>query len=131
MKRSVYLAGTLLAAALLASGCGGGNDNNDNANAASPQAGQANAGGNEAITITAKNFEFDRPEIKVKKGDTVSITLKNGQGMHSIKIDGYDQEIKKDKTVTFAADKAGEFKFYCATQCGAGHGDMTGTLIVE
>lgn len=122
----------MLAFALVAAGCGGGNDKND-ANAPSQQASEAasDAGAAKAITITAKNFSFDQPEIKVKKGDKVSITLKNGQGMHSIKIDGYGQEIKKDKTVTFTADKTGEFKYYCATQCGAGHADMIGKLIVE
>ncbi len=122
----------MLAFAIVAAGCGGGNDDGK-ANAPSPQASEAasDAGAAKAITITANNFSFDQPEIKVKKGEKVSITLKNGQGMHSIKIDGYGQEIKKDKTVTFTADKAGEFKFYCATQCGAGHADMIGKLIVE
>lgn len=128
MRKWIYSLGLLLAAALVATGCGGGGK--DEASTTAPASNQA-AGGGKAITIDAKNFEFDQKEIKVKKGETVSITLKNSQGNHSIKIDGYDKEIKGNQTVTFTADKAGEFKFYCAIMCGAGHADMTGKLIVE
>lgn len=95
-------------------------------------AGQSTAGGNmKEITIKAKNFEFDQKEIKVNKGDTVKITLDNTQGMHSLKIDGYDQEIQGGKTVTFTADKTGEFKFFCNVFCGKGHAEMAGKLIVQ
>lgn len=83
------------------------------------------------ITIHAKNFEFDQKEIRVNKGDTVKITLDNTQGSHSIKIDGYNKEIQGGKTVSFTADKVGEFKFICSIFCGQGHGDMIGKLIVQ
>jgi len=35
--------------------------------------------------------------------------------------------------VTFRADKAGRFTFYCASQCSTGplHPSMNGTLVVE
>ncbi|MFC5450976.1 cupredoxin domain-containing protein [Paenibacillus aestuarii] len=83
------------------------------------------------ITLQAKNFEFDQKEIRVKKGDKVKITLENAQGSHSVKIEGYDKTIQAGKSVTFTADKTGEFKFACDLFCGQGHGDMTGKLIVE
>lgn len=83
------------------------------------------------ITIHAKNFEFDQKEIRVNKGDTVKVTLDNTQGSHSIKIDGYNKEIQGGKTVTFTADKIGEFKFFCSLFCGQGHGDMIGKFIVQ
>ncbi|KIL36102.1 hypothetical protein SD71_08905 [Cohnella kolymensis] len=133
MKKSMYTIGVVLAAALIATGCGGGGGN-ENTAAAAPEAAQAanvDASGAKAITINAKNFEFDQKEIKVKKGEKLSITLKNSQGNHAIQIEGYDQQIKGGKTVTFTADKAGEFRFLCSVMCGAGHIDMVGKLIVE
>jgi cytochrome c oxidase subunit 2 len=129
MNKWIYSTGLLLTAAILTTGCGGGGSK-ENKPASSPAVSQA-AGTAQAITINAKNFEFDQKEIKVKKGETVSITLKNTQGFHAIKIEGYDLEVTKDKTVTFTADQAGEFKFACSLICGKGHNEMVGKLIVE
>jgi len=81
--------------------------------------------------VNAKNFEFDQKEIKVHKGDSVTITLNNTQGNHGLKIDGYNVEVKGGKSVTFTADQTGEFKYYCSIMCGTGHAEMTGKLIVE
>ncbi|TVX97981.1 cupredoxin domain-containing protein [Cohnella terricola] len=127
MKKWLALSAMLLAAMLIAAGCGGGK-NDKGGSGASPAAA---AGGSQAITIDATNFKFDPGEIKVKKGDEVSITLKNSQGNHALKIEGYDKEVKGNATVKFVADKTGEFKFICSVFCGKGHGDMVGKLIVE
>jgi cytochrome c oxidase subunit II len=128
MKKWILTLGLLLTVAFVVAGCGGGDKKSDSA--ASAVASQATAAG-KSITIDAKNFEFDQKEIRVKKGETVSITLKNSQSNHGLKIEGYDKEIKGNETVTFTADQVGEFKFECAIMCGAGHKDMTGKLIVE
>ena len=129
-KKWLYAGGLVVSAAMIATGCGGGKSES------SPSPSQAAAGGDAgaaatAITVNAKNFEFDQQEIKVKKGETVAITLNNTQGNHAMKIDGYNKEIKNKQTVTFTADKAGEFKFECSIMCGAGHADMVGKFIVE
>jgi len=128
-KKWLYAGGLVVSAAMIATGCGGGKSES------SPSPSQAAAGGDAAastaITVNAKNFEFDQKEIKVKKGETIAITLNNTQGNHAIKIDGYNKEIKNKQTVTFTADQAGEFNFECSIMCGAGHADMVGKLIVE
>lgn len=140
MKKWTVLSGILLLAAVLLSACGGGSDNKNASSSASvsPSAdaspaasGQAASGAAKEFTINAKNFEFDQPEIKVAMGDQVTIKLVNAAGNHSLKIDGYEQEVKGGQSVTFTADKAGEFKFYCNIMCGAGHANMSGKLIVE
>ncbi|WP_256759920.1 cupredoxin domain-containing protein [Cohnella sp. WQ 127256] len=128
MKKWTILGAVLLAAMVISTGCGG---NKKEEASASPEASSAAAGGAKAITIEATNFKFDQQEIKVKKGEEVSITLKNTQGNHAINIEGYDKEIKANKTVTFVADKTGEFKFICSIFCGKGHEEMIGKLIVE
>ena len=78
-----------------------------------------------------QNYEFDQKEIKLKKGDIVSFTLKTSQGNHAIHIEGYNKVIKENDTITFTADQTGEFKYACSIICGKGHSDMVGTLIVE
>ena len=83
------------------------------------------------IEVAVVDHEFDQKEIKVKQGETVSITLKNDQGNHGFKLEGYDKEVKNGQTVTFTADKAGEFNFECSIICGKGHADMKGKFIVE
>lgn len=76
------------------------------------------------------------PELTAKVGDTVSITLINGDAIqHDLTIDEFNVTtgplIAKDETVviTFVADKPGSFKYYCATP---GHRQigMEGTLTI-
>lgn len=125
MKRWTWAMILVLAVAAIASACGSKSE------PAKDGAGQAASGETKAFTIDAKNFEFDLKEIRVKKGDTVQITLKNSQGNHAVKIEGYNKEVQGGKTITFVADKAGEFKYICSIFCGEGHGDMVGKLVVE
>ena len=64
----------------------------------------------------------------------------NGLGVgHGFAVDGYDQStfingamVQRPKSVTFRADRAGTFTFYCATQCSTGplHPHMNGQFIV-
>lgn len=76
------------------------------------------------------------PELTANVGDTVSITLINGDAIqHDLTIDEFNVTtgplIAKDETVviTFVADKPGSFKYYCATP---GHRQigMEGTLTI-
>lgn len=94
--------------------------------------GKANGTGEvKEFTIDATNFEFDIKEMKVNKGDTVKVTLKNSEGFHAVKFAGYNKEVEGDKTITFVADKTGEFEYSCSIFCGVGHDDMLGKLIVQ
>jgi cytochrome c oxidase subunit 2 len=127
MNKWVCTLGLVLVVALIATGCGGSKEDKSSATPATSQ----DAGAGKSITIDAKNFEFDQKEIKVKKGEMVTITLKNSQGNHGLKIEGYDKEINGNQSVTFTADQSGEFKFLCSIMCGKGHAGMTGKLIVE
>lgn len=122
MKKWVTLMFLLLATVLIVSACGKKEE------AAKPTGA---SGETKEFTIHAKNFEFDLKEMKVKRGDTVKVTLKNDAGNHSVKFDGYNEEVKGNKTITFVADKTGEFKYICNIPCGKGHAEMIGKLIVE
>jgi cytochrome c oxidase subunit II len=95
---------------------------------ASPSAG----GAAQAITLTATNFKYDQAEYKVKKGQPVTITLKDGEGMHGASISEFKVNLKKDgESATFTPDKAGTYTIQCSVMCGAGHATMKSTLIVE
>ena len=83
------------------------------------------------MTIDATNFEFSIKEIRVKQGDTVKLTLNNAEGFHALKVEGYNKEVQGGKTISFVADKKGEFDYVCSVFCGTGHEEMVGKLIVE
>jgi cytochrome c oxidase subunit 2 len=125
MNKKRMLAACLLAAGVMAlAGCGG--EKEKAAESPAPSAGEG-----KSIEIKAKNWEFDQKEIRVKQGETITISLKNEQGIHNILIKGYEKQIEAGKPVTFVADQTGEFEFICNIMCGAGHNDMVGKLIVE
>lgn len=109
-------------------GCGSNN------NASSKDSGNvsSDSGGEVAITVNASNFKFEPEEIRVKKGDKVTMTLISKQGAHGLAIPDLNVDIKgNDGTATFTADKVGEFEIVCSIMCGAGHNDMTSKIIVE
>ncbi|TSC89143.1 MAG: plastocyanin [Parcubacteria group bacterium Gr01-1014_3] len=86
------------------------------------------------FTITTSNFKFSESMMTVKKGDTVKITVKNMDGFHDFVIDEFGVATKKlqagqEETLTFIADKAGSFEFYCSVGSHRKMG-MKGTLTV-
>lgn len=87
------------------------------------------------FTVDASNFKFSPTTMTVKQGDTVRITLKNGQGSHDLKIDGYNVQTKiittgQEDIIEFVADKTGTFTYYCTVGSHRAMG-MEGTLTVE
>ncbi|TCZ77494.1 hypothetical protein E0485_10915 [Paenibacillus albiflavus] len=85
-----------------------------------------------SIKITASNFHFDKPEYKVKQGETWLLKFSNADGVHAMEIDGLDIKLDKanaSKEVTF--DKPGTYTLRCSLMCGQGHADMHSTFIVE
>lgn len=129
MNKWIVWLGAALVAVLALTACGGGGNGSSGTNGGG--GGSASGGQVKEFTIDATNFAFDLTEIKVNKGDTVKLTLKNSQGNHALKVEGYDKEVKGGKTISFVADKTGEFTYICSIFCGGGHGDMVGKLIVQ
>jgi cytochrome c oxidase subunit 2 len=89
----------------------------------------------EKLTITASNYMFDLKEIKVKKGEPVTITLMNKEGFHDFVIDEFNAKTKQLKageseTITFTPNKVGTFEYYCSVGQHRQMG-MKGNLIVE
>lgn len=86
-------------------------------------------------TITGSNFKYDLDSMTVKKGDTVKITFTSEGGSHNFVIDEFGVKTKvlsggEKEVVTFVADKAGTYKYYCSVGNHRAMG-MEGTLIVQ
>lgn len=77
------------------------------------------------------------PRLVVKKGQTVAITLINGQALpHDLVLPAFDRSTGnlyskgKRKTFRFRATKTGQFKYYCSVGSHRQAG-MAGVLIVR
>lgn len=96
---------------------------------------KASAGTEKIFTLNAFSYGYSQPVIRVKRGDTVTINLTNGGGLHDWVVDEFGvatERIQAGETtsVTFVADKTGTFEFYCSVGNHRAEG-MVGNLIVE
>jgi cytochrome c oxidase subunit II len=91
--------------------------------------------GARVIVITAKRFEFSPKEITLKKGETVTLQLKSEDVTHGFFLRplGIDTDIPAGQTaeVTVTPREVGSYRAICDHFCGAGHGGMKMTIIVE
>lgn len=89
----------------------------------------------QVIKITAKRFEYNPNEIKIKKGVPTVLEFTSLDRLHGFNCPDFgirtDIVPGKVNTVRFVPDKAGTFVFHCDIFCGDGHEDMTGKFIVE
>ena len=111
---------------------------------AAATAGDALGAPDVVIKLMERNWKYVPDVLTVTQGQVVRVDFQptdNGLGVgHGFAIDGYDRVafingalVQRPKSVTFLADKAGTFVFYCASQCSTGplHPAMNGTLVVE
>ncbi len=87
------------------------------------------------FTVKGVNHAFDVKEIVVQKGDTVTINFESTDGFHDWVVDEFDAATKKVQpgtptSVTFVADAAGTFEYYCSVGSHRAQG-MVGKLIVQ
>jgi len=87
------------------------------------------------INITAKRFGFTPNMITLKKGETVKLRLTSedvthGFFMKALKLD--ELIVPGQPTeVTLTPQQEGRFTTICDHFCGAGHGNMSMTIVVE
>ena len=89
----------------------------------------------QVVKITAKRFEYNPNEIKLKKGVPAVLEFTSLDRLHGFSCPDFGIRIDivpgKVNTVRFVPDKTGTFAFQCDIFCGDGHEDMTGKFIVE
>lgn len=88
-----------------------------------------------AITIDAKNFAYSQKEIRVKRGEPVTLTLTVSDGFHDLVVDELGVRTKKMSkgqadVVTFTPEKTGTFEYYCSVGTHRAMG-MVGKIVVE
>lgn len=93
------------------------------------------AGDPRIIAVTAKRFEFSPKEITITLGETVKLQLTTEDVTHGffMKPLGIDEEIVPGKTteVVVTPRTAGRYTTICDHFCGAGHGSMKMTIVVQ
>ena len=87
------------------------------------------------VTVHGGSYYFKPNQITVKKGDTVKLTFINDGGFHDFVISELNVQTDiigsgKSQTVTFTANKAGTFQYYCSVGNHRAMG-MVGTLVVQ
>jgi cytochrome c oxidase subunit 2 len=87
------------------------------------------------VAVTAKRFEFLPHEVKLKKGETVTLRVTSEDVEHGffnrkMKIDS-DIPAGQSADVTITPLEAGKFVIICDHFCGAGHGNMHLSVEVE
>jgi heme/copper-type cytochrome/quinol oxidase subunit 2 len=86
------------------------------------------------IDMKAYKYAFDPGDITVYEGQKITLNITAVDRKHGFKLDGYDVNVTLPQgeitTVTFVADKTGDFSFKCSVFCGTGHMKMKGVLKV-
>jgi len=87
------------------------------------------------IPITARRFEFNPREITLKRGETVKLQLRSEDVQHGFFVRplGIDEDIVPGRMteVVVTPQAAGRYTTICDHFCGAGHGNMKMTIVVE
>ena len=87
------------------------------------------------VEITAKRFAFSPDKITLKKGQTVKLRLHSEDVTHGFFLRPLklDEEIPAGDTaeVVITPQEAGTFTTICDHFCGANHGNMNMTIVVE
>ncbi len=89
--------------------------------------------------VVARRFAFEPATIEVTEGDTVRLVVRSADGPHGVQIKAFKvkKAVPRAKpgdapiTIEFVATTAGEFPILCSEDCGKGHNDMTGALVVR
>jgi FtsP/CotA-like multicopper oxidase with cupredoxin domain len=87
--------------------------------------------------LTAKDFQFDQPEIRAKVGETVVLRLDNADTTtHHLDIDEFNVHAPmppgKSNVALFKPTQPGTYTFYCQPHADkASRSGMVGTLVVE
>ncbi len=102
-------------------------------------AGVTHQGGKALAKVVLVRSTITPQTIEVSQGETVTVALTNIEQttdeLHGFGLLAYNINVVVDpgetKTVTFVANKAGVYPFYCTNFCSALHQEMQGYLIVK
>lgn len=103
------------------------------------------------IKMTARQYAFDPPVLRVNRGDTVRLRIRSLDVTHGFYLEAFDldaaiipdspylevrrpsrpdEPAKKVEEIVFVADRGGKFRYRCSHTCGSMHPFMQGELVV-
>jgi cytochrome c oxidase subunit 2 len=87
------------------------------------------------VEISAKRFEFTPKEVRLRAGEPVTIRLTATDRAHGLLVKDLgidlDADAGKPDSVTITPKRSGTYDAICDHYCGAGHGGMRMTFVVE
>jgi nitrous-oxide reductase len=103
------------------------------------ETGLTREGNTVTVKMVAVRSSFTPTDFEVNEGDTVTVAITNIEQttdeLHGLAFLDYNINLVIDpgetKTVTFKADKAGVFPYYCTNFCSALHQEMQGYMVVN
>jgi plastocyanin len=111
-QRLLLAAATVLAAGLVAAGCGG-------------------TGASEPVATNevkmAKSYRFDPETVEIRAGETVTWTNEDNF-THTVEVEGQgDHKVGRGESVSITFDEPGTYDYVCTLH----RQDMSGTVIVK
>jgi cytochrome c oxidase subunit 2 len=87
------------------------------------------------IPVEMKRYDFVPATIEVAQGERVVLRVTSSDRLHGIGIRKLriDRQVAKGDTVeiAFIAPEPGTYEVICTEDCGKGHEDMKGSLVVK
>jgi cytochrome c oxidase subunit 2 len=87
------------------------------------------------VEIRAHRFQFEPAQVTLRRGETVKLVLRSDDVVHGFfsRPLGIDTEIHPGAPteIVVTPTAAGRFVTICDHFCGAGHGNMSLTFVVE
>lgn len=101
-----------------------------------------------SVRVTASQYSFEPPIIRVRRGDTLRLRFAATDVVHGFYLEGHDLDVTIEplagsvivnqggerrivEEVVVVAERNGKFRYRCSRTCGAMHPFMSGELIVE
>jgi heme/copper-type cytochrome/quinol oxidase subunit 2 len=86
------------------------------------------------VKIEARRFAYVPSQVTLRRGVPVTFELTSRDVAHGFSLPDFGVRAKLEPgevaRVAFTPDKVGTFTFLCDFYCGAGHEDMSGTVVV-
>lgn len=91
--------------------------------------------GPRVIPVEMKRYDFVPSTIEVTQGERVVLRVTSIDRLHGIGIKKFkvNREVARGETadIEFVASEPGTYEVLCTEDCGKGHDDMKGTLVVK
>lgn len=129
--RKWLLLGTVVAIMSILIACGSTNNGGNTNNSSAPIEVSEDEIVSGELTITAKNWEFDKEYYAIKAGEAINVTVASIDGVHGIEILGTEyNNIINDKATSVTITEPGTYEVRCSIPCGSGHRTMTTKIVV-